>query len=131
VQNTAATAIFITLLLVLTLLIPEGLMMSNEKTNLQNLANDAVELAERQGGFDYEYEGVRHSIIGQIESRMKSENLEGYKISYTKGPVQHNDSLSFEIEGTYRYEIFNLIGITNMDFPLHAKKNGVSEVLFR
>lgn len=122
---------FITLLVLLVLLIPEGLMMSNEKTNIQNLANDAVELAERQGGFDYEYEGIRHSVVGQIESRMEKENLTEYKISYTKGRVQHNEPLSFEIQGTYRYEIFNLIGITNMDFSLHAKKNGVSEVLFR
>ncbi|MDI3235963.1 DUF4320 family protein [Exiguobacterium antarcticum] len=130
-QNTVATAIFITILLVLTLLIPEGLMMSNEKTNLQNLANDAVELAERQGGFDYEYEGVKYSIINQIEKRMENEKLGNYKISYTQGRVQHNEPLTFEIEGTYRYEVFNLLGITNMDFPLHAKKHGVSEVLFR
>ncbi|QZY88654.1 DUF4320 family protein [Exiguobacterium acetylicum] len=130
-QNTATTAIMITMFILLSLLIPEGIIMSNEKTKVQNLANDAVELAERQGGFDYEYEGTTHSIVGQIKTRMKEDGLEGYKISYTKGRVQHNQGLYFEIEGTYRYEIFNLIGISNMDFTLHARKMGVSEVLFR
>lgn len=130
-QNTVSMGLSMILLFLLILLIPEGIMMSNQKTNVQNLANDAVELATRQGGFDYDYKGVRHSIIPQIQKRMKEEGLDNYKITYTQGRVQHNEPLYFQIEGNYRYEIFNLIGIEKMDFTLHGKKVGVSEVLFR
>ncbi|MEF7560397.1 DUF4320 family protein [Bacillus thuringiensis] len=130
-QNTVTTALFLTLSLLLISLLPEGVLYGIQLVKAHNFASDMIEIAENKGGFQYDYNGKRVDLVPGIEKRMKEEKMDGWKYEYTKGRIDHNQSLSFKVKAEHHFFIFKLIGVEGIKAPIWASKEGLGQVYFK
>lgn len=130
-QNTITTALLLTLSLLFICLIPEGVLYGIQMVKAHDFATSTVELAEKEGGFQYTYNGKTVDLIPKIEKRMKEEKMEGWKFEYTKGRVDHNQPLSFKLKAEYEIHILELIGVDAIKVPIWANRDGVGQVYFK
>ncbi|MCQ6325254.1 DUF4320 family protein [Bacillus cereus] len=112
-------------------LLPEGVLYGIQLVKAHNFASDMVGIAENNGGFQYDYNGKRVDLIPGIEKRMKEEKMDGWKYEYTKGRIDHNQSLSFKVKAEHHFFIFKLIGVDGIKAPIWASKDGMGQVYFK
>ncbi|MCT4574435.1 DUF4320 family protein, partial [Bacillus thuringiensis] len=56
--------------------------------------------------------------------------MDGWKYEYTKGRIDHNQSLSFKVKAEHHFFIFKLIGVDGIKAPIWASKDGMGQVYF-
>lgn len=138
-SDTLATALLIPVALFFFLLVPEFIMYGNVEVKANHIATDAVQLAERVGGFEYA-DGETSVNLGEyIEEQFELNNLdpELWSYEYTDGRVDYNKPLQVVIRGQYYFSIFRILGMSDdeLEFsttiPVIASRSGVGQVFFR
>ncbi|EEM38405.1 DUF4320 family protein [Bacillus thuringiensis] len=103
-----------------------GHTVVNVKAN--EISEYAVSLAERDGGFTPD-------VINKVNQKLKDSNMDSkdWKMEYTQGKVQFNQTLTFTIKGKYKYNSFKLLerGIGALDASVQSTRSGVGQVYFR
>lgn len=139
-QNTIAYGLLLPFILFFAMIIPDFVMYSNVAVKANHVATNAIEIAEKAGGFDYSESGVNVDLNPYIESELKRYNLnpDKWKVEYTTGKIQYNQPLSITIQGQYDFMAFNMLwddsvsGVLEMKgVPINVTRSGIGQVFFR
>lgn len=132
-QQTIAYGLLLPLILFFTMLIPDFVMYSNYTVKAHTIATNAVEIAEKTGGFSYDSVDLETYVEEQLENNNMDPGK--WQVSYTEGRVDYNEPLHITLKGSYRVAAFDMIFGEEENkikiLPIQANKSGVGQVFFR
>ena len=129
-QQTIAYGLLLPLILFFVMLVPDFVMYSNYTVKAHNIATNAIEIAEKTGGFSDDLESY-------VEEQLENNNMypDQWTVSFTEGRVDYNQPIYITLKGSYRVSAFDTIFGENEEriknLPIQATKSGIGQVFFR
>ncbi|MCF6094511.1 DUF4320 family protein [Microaerobacter geothermalis] len=132
ISQTPAYGIYLIFFLFLMVFVPDVTAYAANLIKANQIADIAVDLAQREGGFTTQVEDA-------LKNEMISRNMQPdeWVVTHTEGMGNYNQPMQVRIEGKYEFKVFEALGsgfiqsLGNVKIPIVVNRLGLGQVYQR